>query len=402
MNNRRKFIGSLAKAGAVGLLPLPSLAASTTKESSKTSGSFFLTKPYLQNLATDACTIMWITDRPCLCWVEYGETEAMGTKADAQHLGLVDAYNYVNKIALPGLKAGTKYYYKVCSKEIVEFKPYNVSWGDTETSVVFSFSTPALQPEKVSWLVLNDIHDRPASFPHLMSLAKDFPADFVFLNGDMFDFQTDQQQIIDHLLAPLTDLFATSTPFLYTRGNHETRGKFARAHAEYFENPSQRYYFSFTQGPVHFIVLDTGEDKEDDHKEYAGLAAFDAYREQQARWLEKEIQTPAFKKAPFRVVMMHIPPFESGDWHGTMHCRELFNPLFNKGKIDLMICGHTHRYGIHQPKEDTHHYPLVIGGGPLVDKRTIMKLTADNKKLELIMLRDDGVEVGNLQLVRKK
>ncbi|MBS1663693.1 MAG: metallophosphoesterase family protein [Bacteroidetes bacterium] len=388
--DRRSFIGDVAKMGAAGLLPVPEFSLGST--------GLFATKPYLQNVTPQGATIMWITAKPCKSWVEYGPSEAADHQAVTAHLGLIDANNLINKIKLTGLQPNTKYYYRVCSQEITEFKPYQLQWGETEKSDLFHFTTPEANPDTVSWVVLNDIHDRPASFPLLMSLVKDVPREFVFLNGDMFDYETDQQQMIDHLLNPLGELFSTETPFLFARGNHETRGKGARDHTLYFENLDDRYYFSFTRGPVHFVVLDTGEDKEDSHKEYGGLVAFDAYREEQARWLAKEIETPAFKKAPFRVVMMHIPPFESGDWHGTMHCRELFNPLFNKGKIDLMICGHTHRYGVFAADPATHNYPLVIGGGPLVTKRTVMTVKADRKELRLLMIREDGVNVGDVRI----
>lgn len=393
--SRRNFIGNVAMAGLAGLLPYRNLTEAMDGVAGR-SDNLFATKPYIQNLSPTSCTIMWITAKPCASWVEYGE-EKPSQKAVHADMGLVDAHNLINRITLKGLTPGKKYTYKISSREILEFAPYKMTWGDQQDSEAFSFTTPVPTAEKVSWVVLNDIHDRPASFPHLWSLVGDFPKDMVFLNGDMFDFETDQQQIIDHLLNPLGELFSTTTPFLFTRGNHETRGVFARQHGLYFENPGNRYYFSFRQGPVHFIVLDTGEDKEDNHEVYQGLVAFDAYREEQARWLAKEIETAAYQEASFRVVIMHIPTFESGDWHGTMHCRELFNPLFNQGKIDLVICGHTHRYGVHQPN-DEHHYPLVIGGGPAETKRTVIKASADNHTLNLVMLRDDGVNVGELTL----
>jgi hypothetical protein len=113
------------------------------------------------------------------------------------------------------------------------------------------------------------------------------------------------------------------------------------------------------------------------------------------------MQSPAYKKAVFRIVLMHIPPFYAGDWHGTLHCRQLFNPLFNKGKIDLLVCGHTHAYGTHDADTSTHHYPIVIGGGPLESKRTLIQLQANTSELQLKMLRDDGVEVGKYLLKKK-
>ncbi|UYQ95872.1 metallophosphoesterase family protein [Chitinophaga horti] len=394
MHNRRNFLGDIAKAGLIGLMP------STLKHEyvKAPAGIRFLTPPYLQCLTNDSVIIRWITDAPASSWVEYGESTTDRKALPEAELGLLAANTRVHQVVLKGLQPGTRYAYRVCSKQIVDFQPYLMTWGDTANSEVFHFTTPAIGAGEVSWIVLNDIHDRPASFAHLMQHNGKDPYDFVFLNGDMFDFQTDEQQLIDHLLTPVTSLFASQTPFMLARGNHETRGKYARQLPEYFNNPGNQYYFSFTRGPVHFIVLDTGEDKADDHAEYSQLVAFDDYRERQAHWLEQALQRPEFLKAPFRVVMMHIPVFHSGEGHGSMHCRQLFHPLFNKAGIDLMICGHTHRYGVHPADPATHHYPIVIGGGPKEGRRTLIKVTADRRKLQLRMLGDDGTEVGQYEV----
>ena len=114
------------------------------------------------------------------------------------------------------------------------------------------------------------------------------------------------------------------------------------------------------------------------------------------------MQKPAFRNAKFRVVMMHIPHYYSGEGHGTLHCRKLFAPLFNKYRIDLFLAGHTHKYGVFQPKPGEHDYPIVIGGGPREGNRTLIKIKADQQNLKLTMLRDDGAEVGNVQLKSKR
>ncbi|MEH6305658.1 hypothetical protein RYH73_08385 [Olivibacter sp. CPCC 100613] len=83
-----------------------------------------------------------------------------------------------------------------------------------------------------------------------------------------------------------------------------------------------------------------------------------------------------------------------------MHCRRLFAPLFEKHRVDLVVSGHTHRYGVHLAQED-HSYPIVIGGGPKEGNRTAIRITADRKDFELSMLLDDGKEVGRLTLAPK-
>lgn len=394
--SRRRFLGQISKAGLLGMAGLKAPAILPPPEQVQPAASHtFSCKPYLQYPAPGSISINWLTARPCYSWVEYGTNGQLNLKAHHVTNGLVDANSRFHRVRLDNLEPGQTYQYKVLSKDILSFEPYKLTYGETIESPVYSFTAINPQVKEVSWLILNDIHDRPASIPHLINLNGKDPYDFVFLNGDMFDYQSGEQQIIDHLLNPCGDTFSTRQPFMYVRGNHETRGKYARQWHDYFDNP---YYFSFQVGPVAAIVLDTGEDKEDNTPVYAGIVDFDNYRQQQAVWLEQQLQSKAFRKARYKVVMMHIPHYHSGDWHGVMHCRQLFGPLFNKHKIDILICGHTHKYGIHEPVKGEHDYPLIIGGGPQEGKRTLIKIKADQQQFKLEMLRDDGVKVGEYTL----
>lgn len=404
-HNRRLFlrqisIAALSGAGAVSL-PVSSLARQIRSHAADPEkGHIFLTAPYLQAPGPNSVTIMWITNYLCNSWVEYGETEQLGLKAHQSAHGLVNSYNRINSIKLDGLKPGTTYHYRVCSRLFTDFEPYKIVYGDTISSSVFHFKTQGVADQQVSWLILNDIHDHPESFGELIKLNGAKPYDFVFLNGDMFDYQEDEQQFIDHLLRPCS-LFSSNVPFMLVRGNHETRGKFARNIYPYYTNYNNGQYFTFERGPVFGIVLDTGEDKEDTHPEYGGICDFDAYRIEQAGWLKAQMKTRAFRKAKFRVVMMHIPPYHSDGRYGSEHCRSVFGPLFNKYKIDLLICGHTHVYGVHHPDPPNYNYPIIIGGGPARGKRTLIQINVKDDTLNLVMLRDDGQEVGKYTLHSK-
>jgi len=404
-NSRRSFltksIAGVSGALAASTLPLSAFAENTKSDFVSVDDSHaFLTKPYLQAPGINSMTIMWLTNLKCLNWIEFGETEKLDKKAQQSQYGMLNTNSKINCVSLHDLKPKTKYFYKVFSKQIVKFEPYKMTYGETISSETYSFTTLDPDAEKVSWLVLNDIHDRPNSFGELIQLNKDKPYDFVFLNGDMFDYQIDEKQVVNHLLNPLS-LFSTEKPFLYVRGNHETRGEFSRNLFDYYYNYDNREYYSFQMGPVFALVLDTGEDKEDSHPVYGGANDYDKYREEQAVWLEKEMKTKAFKNAPFRVVMMHIPHFHSDDAHGTMDCRRLFHPLFEKYKIDLFIAGHTHRYGLYEPNQD-HSYHFAIGGGPAKGTRTLTRIEATSKKMNLTMFKDDGTEAGQFNLNSKR
>ncbi|MBP6686444.1 MAG: metallophosphoesterase family protein [Lacibacter sp.] len=402
---RRKFLNSITKAAALSTVSLTGLPDTVAAANRKHDHSFdehtFLCKPYLHSIEHTTMYVRCITNKNSYCWVEYNEPGKPAQKAHTLSDGLVDANNRVHEIKLTGLKPGTAYEYKVIAKEIKDFQPYKLAYGEMISSEVHSFTTFNPSAKETQWLVLNDIHDRPASFQQLLQLNGNDPYQYVFLNGDMFDYQTNEQQIIDHLLTPCAETFASQKSMLFVRGNHETRGKYARQLKDYFAAPKGAY-FSFQSGPVFTIALDTGEDKEDTHPVYAGIVDFDQFRMQQAAWLEQQLKSKAYKKAKYKVVMMHIPTFYSGDGHGTLHCRELFSPLFDKYKIDLLICGHTHTYGVHAPVAGKHKYPIIIGGGPTAGKRTLIKVQADQQELNVRMLKDDGTEVGTYTVAAKK
>lgn len=394
-NQRRKFLSQLTAASALTVVNINPLKASIF-EPMQQDEHRFLTPPYLQVLTPSSVDVVFLTSNKAFSWVEYGEDQ-LEHKAQEESDGFVEAYQRINSIHIRNLKPGTTYKYRVISKEISSFKPYELVYGKQITSEQYSFTTPVEDAESVTCLVFNDIHDRPHSFKDLMAVRGEKSYDFAFLNGDMFDYQEDEQQIIDHLLVPVTSLFASEKPFIMSRGNHETRGKFRREFKDYFSYPTDSYYYSFKQGPVYWIILDTGEDKPDDHPVYAGIVDFDSYRKEQALWLEQVTQREEYKRATYRVVMMHIPPFHSGDWHGTLHCREVFDPIFKNNNVDLVISGHTHRYGVHPPNEE-HAYPIIIGGGPKEGNRTIIHFEANQKNLTIEMKRDDGQVVGEYEI----
>lgn len=354
--------------------------------------------PYLQNPSETSMTVMWITDSKCTSWVEYGTGDTLEQKAFNSQHGLIDADETIHRISIDGLSPSKEYKYRVCSKEILKFEPYKVTYGETITGDIHSFKTLSKGKESISFIVLNDIHQRDELLTKLVKMSSSKSFDLVFLNGDILGHIEDEPQVINHILKPCSDIFAKNIPFVYVRGNHETRGKFARMLPNYLTTPGGRYYYSFDHGPVHFIVMDGGEDKEDSHWAYSGLVDFDQYRDEQKKWLEVEIQSEAFKKAAFRIVLVHMPPTSSERWHGTNDLYEKWRPLFNQGKIDLMISGHTHRYAVVAPEEGIRNYPMTIGGSPKDGQATVIRVDGTKDNLNVVMTRDDGEVVGTYQV----
>src|SRR5690606_34738759 len=103
--------------------------------------------------------------------------------------------------------------------------------------------------------------------------------------------------------------------------------------------------------------------------------------------------------AKFKVVFVHVPPFYAKrELHAAHHCHKVWGSILNEAGVDLMICGHTHRHGVHPAVPGTHNYPIVIGGAPNDGRRTIMNVKVDQSRLDLKMTDDMGQVVGALEL----
>lgn len=352
--------------------------------------------PYLQNITENSATIMWFTNKNCVSRVEFGTGENMRTfpqwgslvqTAVSSSFGLIEANTNNHKIIIRDLEPGKSYRYRVISKEIVQFQPYEVLFGSTVVSDIFTFKTLNPNQESMSFYVVNDIHEDAARLDAQIQAVPWDNIDMVFLNGDTISHFEDEKQIFEGFLDTCVNKFAKNIPFILVRGNHETRGVLARHLPDYIPPRDHEYYYSFNHGPAHIIVLDTGEDKADSHPVYAGLADFDKYRDSQAEWLKSNAKSENFSRASFQIVICHIPPFTGRTeriGHGEQYIKKSWGPILNDSGIDLIICGHTHRFAILQANEE-HNYPIVIGA-----KDTVIKVISSQNELTVVVLESDG------------
>jgi acid phosphatase type 7 len=325
--------------------------------------------PFLQAPAETGITVSWATSRKCVSWVEYRPEASQRwlTNLPAHH-GLVDADVTVHNVRLAGLSPGGRYRYRAVSRELVAFKPNNVIFGPTVASPEHAFTAFDARQESTAFVVLNDRHEKVGPFAASLASVSWSNVDLVFLNGDMVNSVKDEAQVYRCLVDPCVESFAARSPLVYVRGNHDTRGGFARHLLNYFPTESGRYYYTLRQGPVTFLVLDGGEDKADDNVEYSGLVDFEPYLRRQVEWLTRQIEEPAFREAPFRVCVMHIPPnptpnakFIRPHW-----LQENVVPLLNRGRVDLLICGHRHHYALQAAGQEGLNFPMITGGAETV------------------------------------
>lgn len=354
--------------------------------------------PYLQNLGENEVTIVWTVNKPSIGWVElapddgthYYQTERPKFFNAKNGIKLTST---VHAVHLKGLKPGTRYRYRVYSQEVLSHVGWRVIYGNVAATSVYgkeplAFQTSDHGRQTVNFAMVNDIHGKSDVLEKLISHCDLKSTDMFLFNGDMVSIFNSEKEIFEGFMDKATALFASEIPMYYTRGNHETRGSFATAFQDYFSPKQEHIYYTFRQGPVCFVILDSGEDKPDSDLEYAGINVYDQYRTEQAEWLKGVLESKEYKEAPFKVVVCHIPPF--GGWHGDQEVLDKFIPLLNNANVDIMLCGHLHRYIRNEAKDDV-KFPVIVNSN-----NTVLKAEAQNNKLSIKVLDQDGKEVDKL------
>ncbi len=317
--------------------------------------------PYLQNLSTNEATIMFTTSKLVVPGVMLSSDGVDFQLIQNSSDGLINVGDNTHKIRVDHLMPGRVYHYRLFACEILDYKPYKCIYGDTLISKTFKFETFDEDAESVNFTVFSDSHDTPGKISRYLDSNDIDSQDCYFLNGDIMGYMENEAQVFSSFLDTCVARFATKKPFFYVRGNHETRGKFARQLKNYLGLPNDEYYYAFTLGPVRFLVLDGGEDKPDSNVEYSRLVDFDRYRMDELEWLRNEVEGDDFKRARFRIVIIHMPVIKhEKNRYGMAFLAERFGPVLQAAGIDLMISGHTHRNAWVEPGHSGFGYPIMI------------------------------------------
>ncbi len=259
-----------------------------------------------------------------------------------------------HSIELEGLKPGTKYMYRVGSKE------------DNYWSELYSFTTAPDDNAPFEILLMSDIQGS-AQKPYIAAEAIMANIEEVFQNG--YDFIINCGDVVDntrnwvqweyYLEGGLQKYWANSTTVV-ANGNHD---KYAyekpdedklKFEYEWIDSdaimdsynylllhyglsyPAQDTttgaYYSFDYSDVHFTVLNTNDYDKD------GLGA------QQVEWLKEDLSTTT---KTYKVVMMHKSIYSVGSHTNDaeiVKMRKQLSEIFAKQNVSLVLAGHDHTY----------------------------------------------------------
>ena len=365
--------------------------------------------PYIQACSDTEFTVVWQTDSDALSWVEIAPNDGTHfyNTARKQYFQTIHGRRPIgrwHKVTVDGLEPNTIYRYRVLHKGITTNQGNKrVRYTESKGSNVYrrqpySVRTLGSGEETTRFAIGNDFHDKPELLTQLFSKDIITPAayDFVLYNGDMVSSFESEERLISSVITPSVAQFATEVPLFFSRGNHETRGAEATTYSDYFPTTTGAPYYTFSDGPALFIVLDGGEDKPDSDIEYHDLVRYDTYREKEAKWLKSVVESEQFKAATVKIVIIHIPPKSSG-WHGEAEIARLFVPILNQAGIDAMFCGHIHKYRFSEANDPTYgcNFPIVC-----LPNRVRADIEVSKEKIAYTITTAEGNTTNNEILIK--
>lgn len=285
----------------------------------KSSALDFVVKPYLQNGAKDAMTVMWQTTKPGSSIVHYGET------FECDQSQVVAGSRDMHEVRLEDLKTGTQYFYRV---ETVDES------GEGVYSDGFTFSTAVDEATPYAFAVIGDTQGNPEVSAKLSKLAWAQRPSFAVHAGDLVSTGRDSDHWTQHFFPGMEELISR-VPVYPVLGNHEDDSPL---YYQYMSIPDPEYYYQFRYGNAHFFMLDTNRNVGPGSEQFV--------------WLEQALSE---SHATWKFVCHHHPPYSSdendfGDlWktnvstRGDTDARQLVT-LYEKNGVDIVWTGHIHSY----------------------------------------------------------
>ena len=276
--------------------------------------------PYTQNVTNDSITILWETNVAT-------ENNTIFYKNDTLQFSI---HNFSNSkhheiVITPPFNHG---YYKV------------VSDGKESRWLPFKLASYCYSTKQFKCLVFGDSRgtwDGWKNATMVANAANKEKADIAIHGGDMVrdGRQKSQWYAWLHLMKPLMQ----NTTLYAVLGNHERNGSMFY---EIFSLPNNEMWYSFDYGICHFVVLD----------EYSPWNVGSP----QYKWLENDLKS----SKPFKIVFFHEPIYCSGGHPPRKDIRKVWEPLFIKNNVTLVIQSHNHYYERTNP---IHGIIYVVSGG---------------------------------------
>ena len=293
----------------------------------------------------DTYQIVFTTASKGEAWVEINGVEYNDTYA-----GYRQTETTVHKITVPMEALDNADSYTVSTRAMYLRGPYESLQGPTISKTIRWKGVNT--EDGLNYYVLADTHNtRKTPLSAASYWGEDL--DLLISAGDNVSW-VDREADLTEFLYLASDITKGEIPVVYARGNHETKGVLGHEFYRYVGAAGENFYYTFRIQNIWGIVLDVGEDHADDFIEYAGVARFDAYRDEQTVFLDEIIANAEneynAEGVDYRIGICHIPLTIKGmNDHAGPHKDEWVTRL-NQMNLTIMYSGHVHELWFVDPE----------------------------------------------------
>jgi hypothetical protein len=286
--------------------------------------------PYLQDVGGDAATIVVETDLPSEVAVEWGPSDALGTRVESAAGAALR-----HEVRITGLPASAPVHYRVIAAGAA--------------TPIRSFRTLPARGEVVRVAVYGDVRGGHRRHAELVARIREEDPDLVLGTGDLVMRGSDEGDW-QRFFAVAGELLA-SVPFWSAPGNHDMgrAGDRRRRFADVFvlpdaaERPDWASWYAFDAGDLHITMLDSNA-----YAEPAQLA-----------WLDADLKSARARGARVLLTLTHDGPFSRGTHMGNQDAVARYVPVLVAYGTTLLVSGHDHIY----QRGEQGGLPYVVSGG---------------------------------------
>ncbi|MBQ6811740.1 MAG: metallophosphoesterase [Agathobacter sp.] len=264
--------------------------------------------------------------------VEYNDTYA----------GYRETESTIHKISVPMDVLDKAGEYTVYTRAMILRGPYESLQGKT-ISATYNWKG-VNETDGINYYVISDNHNTHKTPLAAASYFGD-DLDMLICCGDTVSW-IDREADLTQFLYLASDITKGEVPVIYARGNHETKGVKAHEYYNYVGADGENYYYTFRLGSIWGIVLDVGEDHGDNFIEYAGVAKFNTYRDEQTVFLDEVLANAEnefnAEGVTYRIAVCHIPlTVKYVNDHAGAYKNAWIERL-NQMKLTVLYGGHVH------------------------------------------------------------
>ncbi len=299
----------------------------------------------------DEYQIVFTTNNNGTAWVEID-----GVKYYDNYSGATLSESKVHKVIVPMNALDNAKSYTIYSQKTIMREAYD-GWMGQIISKDYSFR-PVDTSDGVQYYAISDIHTKNASAINAVKNVEKVNGklDFLVINGDTSSYL---RRWSDFTMIELASKATNGEyPIIYARGNHETKGQLSNQLYRCVGADESKFYYTFRLGSVWGIVLDLGEDHNDDWWEYYGTSDFNSYRMIQLDFIKDVIENSENEYnatgVEYKIAICHTPisvctSSEIKEGNATTcdisipEIKQLWVNELNKMKLDICLAGHRHQ-----------------------------------------------------------